>query len=184
MPPLHSVRGFQPRHLRRPRGTPFLFGPGFSPPITAPFHFGQQPPLLFRPHFWRARSSLTSPPALRLLSSVLALALGAYFSQSFGLPPPNACRSRRFRSALHAAHRCRPRECSSSRTPSPPAFRELEVRSRLARRSGRALPGSRCAFLLHRAHPCFTDHTYRRRDLLRVRYLCCLHYPSLGSTSP
>ena len=26
VPPLHSERGFQPRHLRRPRGTPFLFG--------------------------------------------------------------------------------------------------------------------------------------------------------------
>ena len=53
---------------------PFFSAPGFSPPITAPFHFGQQPPLLFRPHFWRARTSLTSPPALRLLSLVLALA--------------------------------------------------------------------------------------------------------------
>ena len=64
---------------------PFFSAPGFSPPITAPFHFGQQPPLLFRPHFWRARTSLTSPPALRLLSLVLAL---ARLLTSLNLSPP------------------------------------------------------------------------------------------------
>ena len=83
MPPLHSERGFQPRHLRRPRGTPFLFGARVFTTNHSAISFRTAAAAAVPPSFLASTLLVdvpSSPPAPLLGARARAL---AYFSQSF-----------------------------------------------------------------------------------------------------
>ena len=93
MPPLHSERGFQPRHLRRPRGTPFLFGARVFTTNHSAISFRTAAAAAVPPSFLASTLLVdvpSSPPAPLLGARARAwrLLLSIFSPPFFSLPAP------------------------------------------------------------------------------------------------